>query len=51
MMAILSSVRWYLIIVSILISLIISGASQVVLVVKNSLANAEDIKDMGSVPG
>ena len=27
------------------------GVSQMVLVVKNSLANAEDIKDMGSVPG
>ena len=49
MMAILSSVRWYLIIVSILISLIISGASQVVLVVKNSLANTEDIRDTGLI--
>ena len=27
------------------------GASQVVLVVKNPLANAGDIRDMGSIPG
>ena len=26
-------------------------ASQVVLVVKNTLANAEDVRDMGSIPG
>ena len=27
------------------------GASQVVLMVKNPSANAEDIRDMGSIPG
>ena len=27
------------------------GASQVVLVVKNPFANAEDIRDVGSIPG
>ena len=28
-----------------------SGASQVVIVVKNSSANAGDIRDVGSMPG
>ena len=27
------------------------GASQVVLVVKNPLASAEDVRDVGSIPG
>ena len=31
--------------------LVIYGASQVVLVVKNLLANAGDIRDMGLIPG
>ena len=31
--------------------LIKSGASQVVLVVKNPLASAEDVRDVGSIPG
>ena len=29
----------------------VSGASQVVLVVKDLLASAEDLRDLGSVPG
>ena len=49
MMAILSSVRWYLTVVLMLISLIISGASQMVLMVKNSPANTGDIRDMGLI--
>ena len=31
--------------------MLIIGASQVVLVVKNPLASAGDIRDMGSIPG
>ena len=31
--------------------MIVLGASQVVLVVKNTPANARDIKDTGSIPG
>ena len=30
---------------------LINGASQVVQVVKNVLANAGDVRDMGSIPG
>ena len=29
----------------------LTGASQVVLVVKNPPANAEDVRDVGSIPG
>ena len=33
------------------VDLVISGASQVVLLVKNLPANARDIRDVGSIPG
>ena len=38
-------------IISLVVMELVIGASQVVLVVKNSPANAGDIRDMGSIPG